>query len=100
MIKRIDVQWGKVDTSNNNTFTAYSNFFNMTKFTIQPSVVMQNLNWDYSTANQASTLFNNSGYSLGANEKFAAKLTVVYAYYVSGNPIPLEDEKVRVVIKP
>jgi hypothetical protein len=45
-------------------------------------------------------LFNNSGYSLGANEKFAAKLTVVYAYYVSGNPIPLEDEKVRVVIKP
>jgi FlaG/FlaF family flagellin (archaellin) len=34
------------------------------------------------------------------NEKFAAKLTVVYAYYVSGNPIPLEDEKVRVVIKP
>jgi hypothetical protein len=100
MIKRIDVQWGKVDTSNNNTFTAYSNFFNMTKFTIQPSVVMQNLNWDYSTSSQASTLFNNSGYSLGANEKFAAKLTVVYAYYVSGNPIPLEDEKVRVVIKP
>jgi hypothetical protein len=36
MIKRIDVQWGKVDTSNNNTFTAYSNFFNMTNSPSSP----------------------------------------------------------------
>lgn len=99
IIYKIEVQWGKVNTSNNNAFTAYSSFFTTTIFTIQPAVVTPNIKWNYSTASQPNTLFNNSNWTLGGNEKHAANVTMYYMYYVSDDIVPKTGKFNKIIIK-
>lgn len=99
IINNIEVQWGKVDTNNNNMFTAFTGFFTTTKYTIQPNVVTPNTKWNYSTASQANTLFNTSGWNLGTNEKYAANVKVFFTYYVPNNPLPKSSFADKTIVK-
>ena len=98
-VKNIEVQWGRVDTNNNNAFTPYSSLFYSTKFTVTPTVVTPNSKWTFTTGN-SNTLFNNSQFSLGANEKYASKVTANYSFYIPNQPLPQNGVFSTVIIKP
>ena len=96
MISKVETQWGKVNS--NNVYSAFIKFIKPTNFEANIGTITPNSKWNYTTGTTGK-LLDDSWYTIGQGEKYAAKVTATYSYYLPGQMIPVSGTAFNTVVK-
>ena len=87
---------GKVNS--NNVYSAFIKFIKPTNFEANIGTITPNSKWNYTTGTTGK-LLDDSWYTIGQGEKYAAKVTATYSYYLPGQMIPVSGTAFNTVVK-